>query len=367
MRSMFLAAVSCFGWSFFSVVSFAQGGSVAMNSKLEKQIDTLLYAYHTSSNPGAAVLIFERGQIRMAKGYGIKNISTVEKVSAETCFRLASLTKQFTAMSILQLSQAGKLSLDSPVHFYLDSLPAYTQGITIKNLLTHTSGLPDYEELISAAQKTQVHDLDCLRLLHTTHQLYFEPGTAYRYSNTGYALLALVVAQVSGEDFASYLQQHIFRPLGMKHTIALEEGKTNVTDRAMGHSRTSEGWKMTDQSITSAVLGDGGIYTNVLDYARWITALFSHKFISDSQQAVAWQNATLKNGSPVNYGYGWHVDEIRGKTYPHHSGSSIGFRNHILLFPDKQRAVVILTNRNEGNPYELALQITELVWPSAAD
>ncbi|MFN9804390.1 MAG: serine hydrolase domain-containing protein, partial [Bacteroidota bacterium] len=155
--------------------------------------------------------------------------------------------------------------------------------------------------------------------------------------------------------------------LGMKHTVALEAGKSNVADRAMGHSRLADAWQLTDQSITSAVLGDGGIYTNVLDYARWIKALLSHRFISDSLQKVAWQKARLKNGNSVNYGYGWHVDEIRGKSYPHHSGSSIGFRNHILLFPDKERAVVILTNRNEGNPYELALQITDLVWPVTAD
>ncbi len=367
MRASIIIVIGSFGLSLFSIFTFAQGRSVSLNGLMERRIDSLLQSYHLSGNPGAAVLIYEQGEVRMAKGYGIKNSSTAEKVSAQTCFRLASLTKQFTAMSILQLSQAGKILLDSPVHFYLDSLPAYAQGITIRHLLTHTSGLPDYEDLIPAAQKEQVLDIDCLRLLHTTQQLYFEPGTAYRYSNTGYALLALVVAQVSGEDFASYLRKHIFKPLGMKHTVALEAGKSNVADRAMGHSRLADAWQLTDQSITSAVLGDGGIYTNVLDYARWIKALLSHRFISDSLQKVAWQKARLKNGNSVNYGYGWHVDEIRGKSYPHHSGSSIGFRNHILLFPDKERAVVILTNRNEGNPYELALQITDLVWPVTAD
>lgn len=367
MRTSIIIVIGSFGLSLFSIFTFAQGRSLSLNGLMERRIDSLLQSYHVSGNPGAAVLIYEQGEVRMAKGYGIKNSSTAEKVSAQTCFRLASLTKQFTAMSILQLSQAGKITLDSPAHFYLGSLPAYAQGITIRHLLTHTSGLPDYEDLIPAAQKKQVLDMDCLRLLHTTQQLYFEPGTAYRYSNTGYALLALVVAQVSREDFASYLRKHIFKPLGMKHTVALEAGKSNVADRAMGHSRLGDAWQLTDQSITSAVLGDGGIYTNVLDYARWIKALLSHRFISDSLQKVAWQKARLKNGNSVNYGYGWHVDEIRGKSYPHHSGSSIGFRNHILLFPDKERAVVILTNRNEGNPYELALQITDLVWPVTAD
>jgi CubicO group peptidase (beta-lactamase class C family) len=199
--------------------------------------------------------------------------------------------------------------------------------------------------------------------MHSTHDLYFTPGSAYRYSNTGYALLALIVHRVSGEDFAGYLRRHIFQPLGMYATIAFEEGKSRVKNRALGHSRTANGWKVTDQSLTSAVLGDGGIYTNVLDYSRWITALLKYRLIPDSMQQVAWQRARLDNGSPVNYGFGWHVDEIRGSFLPHHSGSSIGFRNHILLFPEEQRAIVLLTNRDEGNPFLLAQRIADKVWP----
>jgi CubicO group peptidase (beta-lactamase class C family) len=265
-------------------------------------------------------------------------------------------------MCILQLYQKGKLSLDSPAHHYLDSMPSYANAVTIRHLLTHTSGLVDYEDLIPPSQTRQVLDSDCLGLMHATGTLYFKAGSAYRYSNTGYALLALIVQKLSGEDFASYLRNHIFKPLGMSSTVALEEGKTQVSNRALGHSRTTNGWKVTDQSTTSAVLGDGGIYTNVLDYSRWITALLKNKLIPDSLQQMAWQRAKVDSGSQVNYGFGWHIDEIRGSFQPHHSGSSIGFRNHILLFPAQQRAIVLLTNRNEGNPFELAQKIADKVW-----
>jgi len=343
--------------------SIAQSKNNAINSKISKSFDEILQSYDSIGSPGASLLVYEKGKVIYANGYGIKNGTTGEKVTSSTCFRLASLTKQFTAMCILQLYQQGKLSLDSPAYKYLDSMPAYTHSITIRNLLTHTSGLVDYENLIPASQTRQVLDRDCLRLMHATNGLYFTRGSAYRYSNTGYALLALILQRVSGEDFAGYLRRHIFLPLGMSSTVALEEGKSKVSDRAMGHSRDGDGWKMTDQSVTSAVLGDGGIYTNVVDYSRWIAALLKHRLIPDSLQQLAWRRAKLNNGLPINYGFGWHIDEIRGTFQPHHSGSSIGFRNHVLLFPGEERAILLLTNRDEGDPFLMAQRIADKVWP----
>jgi CubicO group peptidase (beta-lactamase class C family) len=199
--------------------------------------------------------------------------------------------------------------------------------------------------------------------MHSTDHLYFVPGSEYRYSNTGYALLALIVEKISGEDFASYLQQHIFKPLQMKHTLALEAAKTKVPNRAMGHSRSSKGWEVTDQSLTSAVLGDGGIYTNVLDMAKWIRAICRYQLIAPSLQQQSWSRASLSNGKEIEYGFGWHIEDYRGKAHPHHSGSSIGFRNHILLFPDKERAVILLSNKNDGDPMEVCKKIMDIIWP----
>ena len=363
MRSVLPLSFLAFIFSFNCNPLQAQARPTSIDVLTQRKIDSLLQDYRVTGSPGASVLVYEKGRILFAKGYGIKNGTTGEKVNVSTCFRLASLTKQFTAMCILQLSEQGKLSLDSPAHRFLTGLPVYAHGITIRHLLTHTSGLVDYEDLIPASQTKQVLDKDCLELMSTTDHLYFQSGTNYRYSNTGYALLALIVQKVTGKDFAGYLRDHIFRPLGMNSTVALEEGKSKVSDRAMGHSRSGNGWKMTDQSVTSAVLGDGGIYTNITDYARWISAILKYQLISGPLQQEAWLRAKLLNGSAVNYGFGWHVDDFRGEPYPHHSGSSIGFRNHVLLFPDQQRAIVILTNRDEGNPFLLACQITDWVWP----
>ncbi|MEI6583575.1 MAG: serine hydrolase domain-containing protein [Chitinophagia bacterium] len=343
---------------------YAQKKPVTLSAEQIQSIHRVMQSYDSALSPGAALLVLDRGKIVLQKSYGLKNRETEALVDATTCFRLASLTKQFTAMCVLQLVQAGKLSLEDPVRTYLDSLPAYTEKIKIRNLLTHSSGLVDYEDLIPASQNRQVLDIDCMRLMSKTDHLYFEPGSEYRYSNTGYALLALIVEKISGENFAAYLQRHIFQPLKMKNTLALEAGKTQVPNRALGHSRSSNGWSVTDQSVTSAVLGDGGIYTNVPDMARWIRAICNFQLIPATLQQQAWSRASLSNGKAIDYGFGWHVEDYRGKAHPYHSGSSIGFRNHILLFPDEERAVMILTNRDESDPMEPCKKIMDIIWPN---
>src|SRR5262249_40168200 len=157
-------------------------------------------------------------------------------------------------------------------------LPAYADAITVCHLLTHTSGLLDYEDLIPDGTTKQVHDIDALHLLANQTTTYFPPGTQYRYSNTGYAFLALIVERVSGQRFAEFLRTHIFEPAGMKNTVAFEEGISTVSNRSFGYSRDGSSWKRTDQSLTSAVLGDGGIYTSVDDLVHWIAWLEAGKF-----------------------------------------------------------------------------------------
>jgi CubicO group peptidase (beta-lactamase class C family) len=216
--------------------------------------------------------------------------------------------------------------------------------------------LVDYEDLIPDTLQRQVLDRDCLDLMHRTDSLYFPPGSAYRYSNTGYAILALIAEQLSGKSFPSLLKDSIFLPLGMATTLARVDEGPPVPHRAYGHSRTSEGWAKTDQSQTSAVLGDGGIYSNPTELATWVRALWDHRLIGKVWQDSAWTKARLNDGIPIDYGFGWHLDG----GYPHHDGSSKGFRNHVLLFPDRRMFVAVLTNRDEGRPRELADRIARL-------
>lgn len=319
-------------------------------------IDEMMSEYAKPDGPGASVLVMKDDSIVFSRAYGLADITTGERLTTEHNFRLASITKQFTAMTIMMLSEAGRLSLEDSIARFFPDFPEYGRGIRVKHLLTHTSGLVDYEDLIPDTVTVQVHDIDCLRLMGQTDSLYFEPGSQYRYSNTGYALLALITEHVTGDRFADVLRDRIFQPLGMRTSVAFEEGISSVHHRSYGHSRKEDGWAKTDQSVTSAVLGDGGIYSNPTELATWISVLWQHRLISDSLQHQVWTNALLNDGEAIDYGFGWHLDG----GHPHHDGSTKGFRNHILVFPDKRMMVVVLTNRDEGKPRELAERIAQL-------
>ena len=281
-----------------------------------------------------------------------------KKIAAtpQTNYRLASVTKQFTATAILLLYQDSKLSLDDRIKRWLPSLPAALDSVTIRQLLTHTSGIIDYEDVIPPGTTAQLHDADVLRLLESQDSTYFKPGTKYQYSNSGYALLALIVERVSGKSFAAFLHDRIFAPLGMNHTVAFEDGVSTVSNRAFGYTMKDSAWTRKDQSTTSAVLGDGGIYSSIDDLVRWDAALYDSRLLSDASRKLAFSPQTPTDRPDVSYGFGW---RITGETL-WHSGETSGFRNVIVRYPARHLTVVILTNRDDPQPYETALAIAKL-------
>ncbi len=315
-------------------------------------LDSLFHDY-SGDVPGASVIVIRRGKVVFRKAYGMANLEERIAATSDTHYRLASVTKQFTAAAILTLADQKKLSIDDPIRRWLPSLPPYADAITIRHLLTHTSGLIDYEDVIPSGTTKQLKDAGVLRLLETQTSTYFAPGTSYRYSNSGYALLALIVEKASGQRFADFLHDRIFAPLGMKTTVAHEEGISTVVHRAYGYSREGERWKRTDQSLTSAVLGDGGIYTSVDELVKWIRALESGRF------AEAWVPRVDTDVKGVRYGFGWRIGEHDGRRVVSHTGESIGFRNALVRFPDEHLAVIVLTNRDEGRAYDLAVRVAD--------
>lgn len=334
--------------------------STTSSLSVEQSVDAVMKEYNSINVPGASVLVMKNDSIVFKKAYGYADVTDKRLVTTATNFRLASITKQFTAMSILLLAERGKLSLDDKLTTFFSDFPSYGKEITVRHLLNHTSGLVDYESLIPDSQTVQVLDADCLKLMYTVDSLYFPAGSKYQYSNTGYALLALTVEKVSGMRFADFLKKNIFDVVGMPMTVAYENGISTVANRAYGHSLTDSGWIQTDQSVTSAVLGDGGIYSNVEEMARWISALWNYQLIPQKTQQQTWSDATLNDGTPIDYGIGWHIETYKGIRHPHHGGSTRGFRNHILVFPEQRLMVIILTNRNEGEPIRLAHAIADL-------
>jgi CubicO group peptidase (beta-lactamase class C family) len=316
-------------------------------------VDALMHD-HQGNVPSASVLVVRDGTVVLRRSYGMADLEEPIASAPDTNYRLASVTKQFTAAAILLLAEEGKLSLNDAITKFLPSMPAYANGITIRQLLTHTSGLLAYEDLIPPGTTKQLKDADALHLLERTSTTYFPPGMHYRYSNTGYAFLALIVERASGKRFADFLHDNIFAPAGMQSTVAFEEGISTVPHRAYGYSREGNGWRRTDQSLTSAVLGDGGIYTSIDDLVHWIALLDTGRF------AEARVPRTPTDDPAVRYGFGWRISEHHGRRVVSHSGETIGFRNEIVRFPEQRLAVVVLTNRDEGTPNRIALEIADM-------
>ncbi|MEI2453603.1 serine hydrolase domain-containing protein [Lysobacter firmicutimachus] len=315
--------------------------------------------------PGASVLVLHEGRPLLRRGYGLANLEAATAATPQTHYRLASVSKQFTSAAVLLLAEDGKLRLDDPIKRWLPSLPAACDAMTIRQLLSHTSGLIDYEEVMPHGRyddgERQMRDADVLRVLEGQNRAYFAAGRGYHYSNSGYALLALIVEQASGRRYAEFLRERIFLPLGMHDAVAYERGVSEVAHRAYGYSFEQGRWRRTDQSPTSAVLGDGGVYASIDDLPRWDAALYDDRLLSAASRRLAFAPHTPTDQAEVEYGYGW---RITGETL-WHSGESIGFRNVFVRWPQRRLSVAVLSNRNEPEPYRLALKIAELYLPDA--
>lgn len=309
--------------------------------------------------PGASLLVVRNGEPLVKRGWGMADMEHDMKASPATNYRLASITKQFTAAGILLLVEEGTLSLHDPLRRWLPELPEVTAPITLEQVLTHTSGLVDYESLMAAGYQGQISGAEVLELLAAADSLYFQPGSTYRYSNTGYVLLGLVIERASGLTLPKFLKKRIFTPLGMSHTLLYEHNRgPEVLQRAYGYSYIDGAWVRTDQSATSATRGDGGIYSSINDLAKWDAALYDDRLLSDASRKAAFSPHVKVTGEgyEASYGYGW---RITGDSL-WHSGETMGFRNVIVRWPGNHLSVILLSNRKHPKPYKTALAIGEL-------
>jgi len=404
----------------FSVLAGAAAANATAQDPSEpfamtRKIDALFAPLVTPNSPGVAVLIVKDGKKLFERGYGLRDLQSAVKIDLSTNFRLASCSKQFTAMSIMLLVHDGKLRYEQKLTDIFPEFPAYGKSISIRNLLNHTAGLQDYETLMAEpghngkwTDDHQIQDAEVLTLLEQTDHGMFPPGTQWYYSNSGYVVLGLIVAKVSGQSFPEFLHQRIFAPLQMDHTIAYVKGKNEIRNRAYGHTNEGNTWKQTDQSPTSATLGDGGIYSSLEDLAKWDEALRTNKLLSQEEMQPALTPVTLPatsangdtqprwpadsdrpEGTLVSYGFGWFLDPYRARPRTWHYGETMGFHSYIVRFTannpapnhpfsesantavDNDRAagvgndslagvtIIVLGNRTDISPESLALQIAD--------
>ncbi len=341
-NTLLLLLVFICQFSFAQKIDYAKVESVLLAASAEKPLS-------------AVVLIAEKGKIKYQKAFGYRRFADQTALKKTDIFELASVSKQFTAMVIMMLKERGLLEYDDSINKYLD-IPY--QGITIRNLLTHTSGLPDYQEIMDRYwDKTKVAgNPDIIAYLNKYHPpILFEPGTKYTYSNTGYVLLASIAEKVSGMDFMAFAKQEIFKKLGMKHTaIRTLEEKAAVKNFAIGHIYVKEknefvradSFPSSDYTIwLGNRKGPGRISSTASDLLKWDRALYTEKLVTQKTLAEAFTPFTLKDGKISNYGFGWIniLNDPSGKIV-WHNGDNPGYKTEIMRFLGKEATLIILCN-----------------------
>jgi CubicO group peptidase (beta-lactamase class C family) len=308
---------------------------------------------------GACVLAVDGGKVVFEHAYGVADVDSKTPCAPSTNFRIASVSKQFTATAVMLLGDHGKLSLDDPLTKFFPGFRDYGKKITIKHLLTHTSGLPAYEDLIPKGTTLQLDDLDVLHLLMDTQQPRFPPGQKFEYSNSGYTLLGLIVEVASKKPFHIFMTDDIFSPLGMNESVVYQRGLNAIPHRAFGHEQKDGRWIQSDQSLTSAVRGDGGVYTSLRDYRKWLLGIDEQKLLSAASYKAIFTPQVRTDRHESHYGFGWFIDEYRGEPRIHHNGETHGFRACVQRFPNRKAAIFYQLNSEVDAPSERLTKIGE--------
>ncbi len=323
--------------------------------------------------PGLAVGIYRDGKIVFAKGYGLANVELGVAVTPSTIFQSGSIGKQFTATAIMMLVEEGKLGLDDSLPKYFPDAPESWRAITIRELLSHTSGLADY----TSDSVTKAGGPINLRADYTEAQLVkiietlpsdFAPGEGWEYSNTNFVLLGAIIRHVTGQFYGDFLQARIFGPLGMVSTRVISEADI-IPNRAAGYQLVNGQLKNQDWVSPSLnTTADGALYFNVLDLAKWDAALYGERLLKKSSLDQMWTIAKLKNGKPNSghYGFAWFVDSVGTHRVIEHSGSWQGFEAYIARYVDDHLTVVTLMNLGGVDPKPIAHAIAGLYSPALA-
>jgi CubicO group peptidase (beta-lactamase class C family) len=293
--------------------------------------------------PGVALAVVRNGQVVKMRGYGLADVERRVPVTADTVFEIGSITKQFTATAIMMLVEQGSIDLADPIGKYVADLPEGWNAITIRQLLTHTSGIPDYEEIMGYGGYRNPMTSAQIIALAAAKPLDFPPGTKWNYSNTGYYLLTLILEKISGEPYERFLHDHIFAPAGMTHTRTSEPNDI-ILNRAAGYEYKGGHLENRDAMQPTATGGAGMIVSTVGDLAKWNAILDRQSMLHKDSYAQIWADALLANGKPSGYGFGWFVSPRRNHPSERHGGGTAGFTADFWRLPNDRLAIIVLGN-----------------------
>ncbi len=305
--------------------------------------------------PGLSLAVVREGKVALARGYGLASVELAVPATPSTVFELASVSKQFTATAIMLLVEDGKLGLDDRIVDRLPGLPPLWAGITVRHLLNHTSGIPDY--LRPPLSLRDDHSGGDLIALVAGKPLEFPPGEGWAYSNTNYLLLGLIVERASGQAFPRFLDDRIFRPLGMAAT-RVTDPLAIIPGRATGYEHAGGTLRVRDfLSPTLSATGDGGVSSSALDLARWSAALDGETLLRAPALRQMWTPGKLKDGTPTHYGFGWAIGRDGDHPVIEHSGAFPGFNAHLARYPDDKLTVIVLANTSTARAERIARAI----------
>jgi CubicO group peptidase (beta-lactamase class C family) len=336
--------------------------SSPMKTPAEKAaaMDELFSDYAEPGAPGASVIVIEGDKVLFKKAYGLANIEAKISATPATNYRLASVTKQFTAMAIMILAERKRLNYDDSLASFFPGFPEYGKQITVRHLLNHTSGIIAYEDVMDENATVPLTDQDVLELMKRQDRTNFPPGSAYRYSNGGYVLLGLIVEKASGMSFPDFLRKNIFAPLKMNGTVLYHrDDRSDEAHRAYGYSKRDDVFVRTDQSLTSSTRGDGTVYSSVEDLYKWDRGLRSTRLVKRATLQQAFTGGAQVD-EDTGYGFGWFIEMRRGQRTVWHSGNTIGCTQFIRRYLDRKFTIIVQANRNDAPLAALADKIEEI-------
>jgi D-alanyl-D-alanine carboxypeptidase len=307
--------------------------------------------------PGVSLAVLKDGKPMKMRGYGFANLELPTPATPESVYQIGSASKQFIAAAILLLNAEGKVGLDDSVRKYISDAPETWQPITVRHLLTHTSGL---ERETPGFQLKAQSDVDTIRASYPA-PLAFTPGTKWQYSNLGYSVLAEIISRAARVPWPQYVQEHIFAPLGMNST------RTTTSEELIPHRANGYQWidsnKYQNAPMLPGIRPSGAFLSTVTDLAKWDAALYFDKILSHQQRELMWTPVKLSDGSEKPYGFGWEVAKLGKHTQVKHAGTMLGFRSQVLRFPDDRLTVVVLTNATQATPEKIALGVAAFYIP----
>ncbi|MGH9873985.1 MAG: serine hydrolase domain-containing protein [Pyrinomonadaceae bacterium] len=329
-------------------------------TKVDKFIEAEM---QTQRIPGLSVTVIKNGRVIVSKGYGFANFEHRVAVKPETLFQSGSIGKQFTATAVMMLVEEGKLSLDDNLSKYFSDGPESWKKITLRHLLTHTSGMQDYPPDFNLRRD---YSEDELLAIIKSQPLAFQPGEQWSYSNLGYVALGILISKVTGRFYGNYLVERIFRPLGMGTARIISEADI-IPNRAAGYRLVSNELKNQEWVAPNVnTTADGPLYLSVLDMARWDAGLYTEKLLKQSSLEMMWSPAMLNNGRRTGYGFGWHTVRAHGRRMVFHAGAWQGFKAFIVRFPEDKLAIIFFANLWQTHEFRVARGLIATIYPEFA-